>query len=36
MSEDKTYSLQEAHLHFARTLNGEVWGLLEKGDRSPA
>ncbi|MFN2227825.1 MAG: hypothetical protein ACK2UY_16005 [Anaerolineae bacterium] len=36
MSEDRTYSLQEAHQHFARTLNGEVWGLLEKEDRSPA
>jgi len=36
MSEDKTYSLQEAHQHFARTLNVQVWELLEKPERSPS
>ena len=35
MSEDKPYSLQEAHQHMARTLNGEVWDLLQKPERSP-
>jgi hypothetical protein len=36
MSEEKTYTEAEAHRHFAAKLNGEVWGLLEKADRSPA
>jgi len=36
MSEEKTYSLEEAHQHFARALNGQVWGLLEKPERSQA
>ena len=36
MSEEKTYTESEAHRHFAAKLNGEVWGLLEKGDRSRA
>jgi len=34
MEAEKNYSLSEAHLHFAKTINGEVWGLLEKTDRS--
>ena len=36
MSEGKTYTEQEAHRHFAASLNGEVWTLLEKPDRSQA
>lgn len=36
MSEEDTYTEPEAHRHFAAKLNGEVWGLLEKADRSPA
>ena len=36
MSEEKTYTESEAHHHFATKLNGEVWGLLEKADRSRA
>ncbi|NIV40287.1 MAG: hypothetical protein GWN58_66060, partial [Anaerolineae bacterium] len=36
MSEEKTYTESEAHRHFAAKLNGEVWGLLEKSDRSSA
>lgn len=36
MSEEETYTEPEAHRHFAAKLNGEVWGLLEKADRSPA
>jgi hypothetical protein len=36
MTEEETYNEPEAHRHFAATLNGEVWGLLEKADRSPA
>ncbi len=34
MAEPETYSLEEAHQHFARTLNGQVWGLLQKPERS--
>ncbi len=34
MSEEKTYTEHAAHRHFAAKLNGEVWGLLEKADRS--
>ncbi len=36
MSEEKTYTESEAHRHFAAKLNGEVWGLLEKTDRTRA
>lgn len=36
MSEEKTYTEQEAHRHFAAKLNGEVWTLLGKPDRSQA
>ena len=34
MDEAKTYTLEEAHLHFAKTLNGTVWELLQKPGRS--
>jgi len=34
MSEEKTYSLLDAHKHFAISTNGLVWKLLEKKDRS--
>ena len=34
MSEVKTYSLDEAHKHFAISTNGLEWQLLEKKDRS--
>lgn len=36
MSEEKTYTEPEAHRLFAAKLNGEVWDLLEKADRSRA
>ena len=34
MEETKTYTLDEAHIYFARTINGRVWELLQKSDRS--
>ncbi len=34
MSEEKRYTEEEAHQFFAKRLNGEVWGLLEKPDRT--
>lgn len=35
MKEDgKTFTLEEAQLYFAKTLNGKVWELLQKPDRS--
>ena len=34
MTEEKTYTEQEAHRHFAASFNGQVWGLLEKTDRT--
>jgi len=34
--EETTYTESEAHRHFAARLNGEVWGLLEKAERSSA
>lgn len=34
MAEEEKYTLQEAHLKFAKKLNGETWDLLEKQDRS--
>jgi hypothetical protein len=34
MSEDKTYSLEEAHTEFAKKTNGEVWGYLENEKRT--
>ena len=36
MSDEKTYTEKEAHRHFAASLNGEVWTLLGKPDRSQA
>jgi hypothetical protein len=36
LSEEKTYTEQEAHRHFAASANGQVWGLLEKSDRTRA
>lgn len=36
MAEPKTFTLEEAQLHFAKTLNGKVWELLGKPDRSPS
>ena len=34
--EEKSYTEEEAHDYFARSLNGEVWHLLEQKDRTPA
>jgi hypothetical protein len=34
MDETKNFTLEEAHLHFAKTLNGMVWELLQKTERS--
>jgi tetratricopeptide (TPR) repeat protein len=34
MNETKTYTLEEAHQHFAKTLNGKIWELLQKPERS--
>ncbi len=34
MDGTKTYTLDEAHEHFAKTSNGRVWELLQKPDRS--
>ncbi len=36
MDETKTYTLDEAHKHFAQSANGRVWELLQKHDRSPS
>jgi tetratricopeptide (TPR) repeat protein len=33
MNETRTYTQEEAHQYFAKTLNGEVWDLLEKPAR---
>jgi len=35
MESEPKYTLSEAHAHFSRTVNGEVWGYLEKSERSP-
>ncbi len=35
MSEATTYTVKEAHLHFARQINGKVWELLGMSGRSP-
>lgn len=35
MSEEKTFSEAEAHLHFAKQYNGKLWKLLEKPERTP-
>ncbi len=34
MTEKTQFTLEEAHLHFAKTLNGETWSLLDKGNRA--
>jgi hypothetical protein len=36
MEDIKTFTLDQAHLHFAKTLNGKAWDLLQKADRSPS
>jgi len=35
MSEEKTFTEAEAHLHFAKQYNGKIWELLEKTERTP-
>ena len=35
MEEKDQFTLQEAHLNFAKSFNGKVWELLEKADRTP-
>lgn len=34
MEETKTLTLEEAHKHFAKSLNGRVWELLQKTSRT--
>ena len=34
MDEPKTYTIDEAHEYFAKSINGRVWELLGKQDRS--
>jgi tetratricopeptide (TPR) repeat protein len=34
MNKEAQYSLEQAHLHFAKSFNNEVWSLLEKENRS--
>ena len=34
MEEIKTFTLEEAHKHFAKTIHGHVWELLEKPSRT--
>jgi hypothetical protein len=34
VDETKTYTLEEAHKYFAKSINGRVWELLQKPDRS--
>ena len=36
MSDDKKFTMSEAELEFAKKINGRVWELLEKPDRSMA
>ena len=36
MDETTRMALTEAQLHFAKTLNGEVWDLLQKPQRTSA
>ena len=36
MSDTKPFTLEEAELHFARALNGQVWELLQKPGRAKA
>ena len=33
-NKDETYTIEEAHQHFAKMLNGKVWELLQKPKRS--
>jgi hypothetical protein len=35
MSDEKTFTEAEAHLHFAKQYNGKLWELLEKPERTP-
>ncbi len=34
MDEKTQFTLEEAHLHFAKTVNGEIWNLLNKENRT--
>lgn len=34
MESEQKFTLTEAHAHFARTINNEVWGYIEKTERS--
>jgi tetratricopeptide (TPR) repeat protein len=34
MNDEKSYTLAEAHTHFAKSLNGKTWELLDKTDRT--
>jgi hypothetical protein len=34
MSDEKTFTEAEAHLHFAKQYNGKTWDLLDKPDRT--
>jgi len=34
MKDEKTYTLEDAHQYFAKMLNGKVWELLQKTERS--
>jgi len=36
MEEIKTYTIDEAHHYFAKAINGRVWELLQKSNRSQA
>jgi hypothetical protein len=36
MDETPRYTLEQAHLQFAKSINGQVWDLLGKPDRSPS
>lgn len=36
MNEVWSFTEEEAHLHFAKSLNGEVWSLLQTGERTAA
>ena len=35
MSEERTITEAEAHLHFAKDFNGKTWELLDKQKRTP-
>jgi hypothetical protein len=34
MEQSKTYTLEEAHKHFAQSINGRVWELLQKSSHT--